>query len=405
MKSKPLKSPPTFPDEERCWAAVLARDSAYDGAFYYGVKTTGVYCRPSCPSRRASRSNVRFYQETALARAAGLRPCQRCHPDDPNPRLTRDAERIAAACRTLENAATWPGMAALAAAAHCSVSHFQRLFKQVTSLTPRAYAAGVRAARARNALAQEDQTITEAFYSAGYNSSGRFYEQSSLVLGMTPSRYRSRGKGMRIHFAIGECSLGAVLVAQSEQGVCALTLGDDPQALIEAFQDRFALAELIGADPAFEQTVAQVVAWLERPAAALPLPLDLRGTTFQQRVWRALSGIPPGTTVSYREIAERIGMPQAVRAVAGACAANPVAVMIPCHRVVRKNGELSGYRWGIARKQALLDREKINAAQHKAQETADVAPQAWANHASRYKDDQGACVESLDDKLPPDKNH
>jgi AraC family transcriptional regulator of adaptative response/methylated-DNA-[protein]-cysteine methyltransferase len=237
-----------------------------------------------------------------------------------------------------------------------SPSHFHRVFKSHTGLTPRAYAAAQRTQRVRHALSHSG-SVTAAIYDAGYNSNGRFYAEANGALGMTPSSYRAGGAETSIRFAVGECSLGSILVARSERGVCAIFLGDDPDALARALQDQFPQASLIGGDPAFEQLVAQVVAMVEAPEAGLALPLDIRGTAFQQRVWQALLKIPAGTTASYGEIAKLIGAPSAVRAVARACASNVLAVAIPCHRVVRNDGALSGYRWGVERKRALLDRE------------------------------------------------
>jgi AraC family transcriptional regulator of adaptative response/methylated-DNA-[protein]-cysteine methyltransferase len=235
--------------------------------------------------------------------------------------------------------------------------HFHRVFKSVAGVTPKAYASAHRAKRVRRELARPDTTVTAAIYDAGFNSSGRFYETADQLLGMKPSDYRAGGANTEIHFAIGACSLGSILVARSERGVCAILLGDDPEALARDLQDRFRQARLIGGDAGFEDLVARVVGFVEAPALGLDLPLDLRGTAFQQRVWQALREIPPGRTASYADIARRIGAPKSVRAVAQACAANRIAVAIPCHRVVRHDGALSGYRWGVERKRALLTRE------------------------------------------------
>lgn len=266
------------------------------------------------------------------------------------------ADLVVALCRYIEQADSEPSLAELAAWAGLSAAHLQRVFKARTGLTPKAYAAAHRAARVREALVQ-GCTVTQAMYDAGYGSSGRFYEQAHAVLGMTPSEFKAGGRDQCIRFAVGQCSLGAVLVAASQRGVCAILLGDEADALVRDLQDRFPAAELMGADAGFEQWVAQVIGLIEAPQLGLKLPLDIRGTAFQQRVWQALRAIPPGQTVSYSELAERIGAPKAVRAVAGACAANALAVAIPCHRVVRSDGSLSGYRWGIERKSALLARE------------------------------------------------
>jgi AraC family transcriptional regulator of adaptative response/methylated-DNA-[protein]-cysteine methyltransferase len=337
------------------WASVAARDPSADGSFVYSVRTTGVYCRPSCPSRRARPENVRFHSTCDDAAAAGFRPCKRCRPDQPSVR-EEHAARVTRACRLIEASPRAPTLEALAAEAGMSPFHFHRVFKAVTGLTPRAYAAAHRGRRVRETL-ERSSTVTRAIYDSGYDSGGRFYAASPDLLGMTPTAYRAGGASAEIRFAVGECSLGSILVARSERGVCAILLGDDPDALARDLQERFPRATLIGGDPGFEQLVAQVVGFIEAPRLGLDLPLDVQGTAFQQRVWQALREIPPGRTASYTDIARRIGAPAAVRAVAGACAANRLAVAIPCHRVVRNDGALSGYRWGVERKRALLERE------------------------------------------------
>ena len=344
-----------FDTESARRAALAARDAAADGAVFYSVRTTGVYCRPSCAARPARPENVAFHATTAEAEAAGFRPCKRCKPDQA-PLAERNAAAVAAACRLIEAAEEAPGLESLAAEAGMSPFHFHRVFKSVTGLTPKAYAGARRAERVRRALGKSG-SITEAIYDAGFNSGGRFYEQSEKVLGMTPTRFRAGGEAQQIRFAVGECSLGSILVAATDKGVCAILFGDDPGALVRDLQDRFDKAELIGGDAQFEALVAQVVGFVEQPRLGLDLPLDVRGTAFQQRVWQALQDIPAGQTASYAQVAEQIGKPSAVRAVAQACAANALAVAIPCHRVVRNDGALSGYRWGVERKRALLDRE------------------------------------------------
>jgi AraC family transcriptional regulator of adaptative response/methylated-DNA-[protein]-cysteine methyltransferase len=336
------------------WAAVVARDPA-DGTFYYSVETTGVYCRPSCAARLARPENVRFHTTSEDAENAGFRPCKRCKPNQPS-LIGQHAAKVVEACRILEESDAVPGLKALAQRIGVSPYHFHRVFKQVTGLTPREYAVAHREKRVRNELGRSG-TVTQAIFDAGYNSNGRFYEKSNRVLGMTPTNYRGGGANTEIHFAVGECSLGAILVAQSDRGVCAILMGDDPDELARDLQDRFPRAHLIGGDREFEQLVAKVVGFVEAPAIGLDLPLDVRGTAFQQRVWRALHEIPAGETASYTEIANRIGSPKSVRAVAQACAANALAVAIPCHRVVRNDGGLSGYRWGVERKAALLKKE------------------------------------------------
>lgn len=343
------------PGDEARWAAVTRRDPAADGDFVYSVRTTGVYCRPSCAARQARRENVRFHATCAAAEAAGFRPCKRCRPNEA-PLAERQAAAVAKACRLIAEAEELPDLNTLAAAAGMSPFHFHRVFRKVMGLTPKAYASAHRANRVRAELAQGG-SVTEAIYGAGFNSSGRFYATSSDMLGMTPSAFRAGGANASIRFAVGECSLGSILVAASERGVCAIMLGDDPDALARELQDRFPKARLTGGDASFEDWVAKVVGFVEAPHLGLDLPLDVRGTAFQQRVWQALREIPAGSTASYAEIAEKLGTPKAVRAVAQACAANAIAVAIPCHRVVRRDGALSGYRWGVERKQALLERE------------------------------------------------
>jgi AraC family transcriptional regulator, regulatory protein of adaptative response / methylated-DNA-[protein]-cysteine methyltransferase len=337
------------------WARIVARDQAADGHLWYSVLTTGVYCRPSCPSRVANPKNVLIHDTIEEARATGFRPCKRCNPDG----LSVEAENVAIvarACRLIEESEEEPSLADLAAAAGRSPSYFHRRFKAVTGLTPKDYAAANRASKVRESLASGN-SITEAIYDAGFNSSGRFYEKSTGMLGMTPSQYRTGGANEEIRFAVGETSLGTILVASSKKGVASILLGDDPNGLVRELQDRFPKARLIGADRNYEALVARVVGFIEVPQLGLDLPLDVRGTAFQRRVWQALQRVRVGQTVSYTEIARRIGSPNAMRAVAGACAANQLAVAIPCHRVVRNDGSLSGYAWGVERKQALLARE------------------------------------------------
>ncbi|MET3447500.1 bifunctional DNA-binding transcriptional regulator/O6-methylguanine-DNA methyltransferase Ada [Ralstonia sp. 1138] len=342
------------------WARVLARDASADGQFVYAVKTTGVYCQPSSPSRLPRPENVEFFDTPADAEAAGYRPSRRAGPDQTTVRA-QQAALVAQACRRIEAADTPPTLDALAQDAGLSPYHFHRLFKSVTGLTPKAYADAHRARKLRAQLGR-GSSVTEAIYDAGFNASSRFYEASDNVLGMTASRYRAGGVQTTIRFAVGECSLGSILVAQSDRGICAILMGDDPDALARDLQDTFPKAELIGGDAGFEDLVAKVVGFVEAPSIGLDLPLDVRGTAFQERVWQALREVPPGSTTSYTEIAARIGAPQAVRAVAQACAANHIAVAIPCHRVIRRDGNTSGYRWGVERKLALLERESQSAA-------------------------------------------
>ena len=354
-----LKTPantclPSVTDDPR-WRRVLARDKTADGQFWYSVATTGVYCRPSCPSRTANPENVQLHGTLQSAKATGFRPCRRCNPNG----LSIEAENAALvvkACRLIEEREEEPSLEDLADAVSLSPSYFHRMFKAATGLTPKGYAAAYRANKVRESLVSGN-SVTEAIYDAGFNSSGRFYEKSTGMLGMTPSQYRLGGANEEIKFAVGQTFLGAMLVASSTKGVAAILLGDDADALVRDLQDRFPKAHLIGADQEYEAMVARVVAFVEAPELGLDLPLDVRGTAFQQRVWQALQQIPVGATVTYAELAQRIGSPTAVRAVAGACAANKLAVAIPCHRVIRTDGSVSGYAWGVERKRALLDRE------------------------------------------------
>jgi AraC family transcriptional regulator of adaptative response/methylated-DNA-[protein]-cysteine methyltransferase len=337
------------------WAALRARDARADGSFFYSVSTTGVYCRPSCAARPARPEHVAFHATAAAAERAGFRPCKRCKPDQP-PLAERQAARVAELCRLIERSEEPPSLEQLARHAGLSAFHTHRLFKAVTGVTPRAYAAAQRAARVKAELAKSG-SVTQAIYGAGFSGSGRFYAQSNQLLGMTPTHLRAGGEGLAIRFAIGECSLGSILVAATERGVCAILLGDDPEQLAHDLERRFPRAQLIGADAGFERLVAEVVGLVEQPRVGRELPLDVRGTAFQRRVWQALREIPAGQTTSYTQLAEAIGAPKAVRAVAQACGKNPLAVAIPCHRVVRTDGALSGYRWGVERKRALLARE------------------------------------------------
>lgn len=337
------------------WAAVLARDPAADSQFVYAVKTTGVYCRASSPSRLPRPENVEFFSGAAEAEAAGYRPSRRAASDQTSV-AAKHAALVANSCRQIEQADALPSLAQLADEAGLSAYHFHRVFKSVTGLTPNAYARAHRARKIREQLTRPG-SITDALYGAGFNSNSRFYEASDTLLGMKPSSYRAGGLNTDINFAVGECSLGSILVAQSSRGVCAILLGDDPNRLVQDLQDKFGNANLIGCDADFEQLIAKVIGFIEAPAIGLDLPLDLRGTAFQERVWMALREIPLGTTASYAEIARRIGAPTSFRAVAQACGANWLAVAIPCHRVVRSDGDLSGYRWGVERKRKLLERE------------------------------------------------
>ncbi|NLS01540.1 bifunctional DNA-binding transcriptional regulator/O6-methylguanine-DNA methyltransferase Ada [Rhizobium sp. P38BS-XIX] len=358
MRSKRASIPDLYQDlgtTDPRWIALLSRDKAADGDFWYSVSTTGVYCRPSCPSRLANPVNVTLHDTLETARATGFRSCRRCHPERVS--LQHENAALAAkACRIIEESETSPSLEDLADAIGRSPSYFHRLFKAATGLTPKAYAAAHRARRVRQNL-DDGTSVTAAIYDAGFNSSSRFYEKSTEMLGMTPTQYRRGGDKEEIRFAAGQTSLGSILVASSAKGIAAILLGDEPETLLRDLQDRFPKARLIGADRDYEALISRVVGLVENPGIGLDLPLDARGTVFQRRVWLALQNIPAGERMSYSKIAHRIGLPSATRAVAGACAANRHAVAIPCHRVVRNDGAVSGYAWGIDRKQELLDRE------------------------------------------------
>ncbi len=338
------------------WAAVVGQDANADGQFFYSVRTTGVYCRPSCGARRPRRDNVEFHPSCAAAEEAGYRPCKRCQPRG-NPLAVRRAALVEQACRLIEDSDEAPTLAMLAKSVGLSQHHFHRVFKTATGVTPKAYAVAVRSSRMRANLSRGG-SVTDAIYRAGFGSSSRFYASSQERLGMAPSEVRGGGGDRRIRFAVGDCSLGTIAVAASDIGICAISLGDEPATLVRELQDQFFNADLVGDDPEFDRWVAQVVGFVEAPQIGLDLPLDIRGTAFQQRVWQALTKIPVGSTATYSEVAASIGAPTASRAVAQACASNRIAVAIPCHRVIRQDGSLSGYRWGVERKSALLTNER-----------------------------------------------
>lgn len=347
-------------DFETCWAAVAGRDAAADGKFLYGVMTTGVYCRPGCTSRVPLRRNTRFFATAAAAVAAGLRPCKRCRPDEES----ASARRVAAierACALLRASETMPSLAELAAAAGISRFHFHRVFKEIVGTTPRDYATSLRLARLGEKL-DAGRPIAAAIYEAGFGSSSRAYEAAPSGLGMTPGARRRRGLGETIRFATIETPLGWALVAASRRGVCMTALADDRDSLGEALRQRFPQATLEAGDAGLDDWATSVVRCITAPGERPDLPLDIRGTAFQAQVWRALRQIPLGETATYGEIAAALGRPAAVRAVGRACGANPLALLVPCHRVVRKDGDLGGYRWGIERKLALLGRERAAAA-------------------------------------------
>jgi len=345
---------PFSTDSDR-WEAVVQRSPRADGFFVYGVSTTGIYCRPVCPSRLPKRKNVVFLETWQAAEEAGFRPCKRCKPQSPG-EADESVKAIVRACQIIEEAEQLPTLQQLADAVGLSQYHFHRLFKSVVGVTPKQYGAEKRLDRVRSQL-QQGSTVTEAIYNAGFESSSRFYETATSALGMKPKEYRSGGQGISIHFAIAQSYLGQVLIAATRQGICRIDFGDIPEILRARLKSSFPRAELQASEPEFHKIVTQVLGFLEKPAQGLDLPLDIQGTAFQRRVWTALQDIPPGTTASYGEVAARIGNPRAARAVAQACASNNIAVAIPCHRAVRSDGGLGGYRWGVERKREILERE------------------------------------------------
>lgn len=358
-KNLPGQSRELTTDAQR-WRAVVGRDRAAEGCFVYAVRTTGVYCRPGCPARLAQRRNVQFFATCAAAEAAGYRACRRCRPRQPA-RLDPQAAAVVRACRLLDAAAGPLNLADLARGVGLSPAHLHRLFRRQTGVTPKQYAQSRRTERLQTALSQSS-TVTQALYQAGFQSSGGFYASAKKTLGMAPRALRRGSSGETIQYALADCALGQVLVAATTHGVCAILLGDSAAALERELQTRFPRAALHAGGARLRRLVARVVRKVARPATHVELPLDLRGTAFQCRVWRALCEIPPGSTLSYAQLAAQVGRPRAVRAVARACAANPLAVAVPCHRVVRSSGALADYRWGLARKQALLEREHVAAA-------------------------------------------
>lgn len=334
--------------DDEAWQAVLERDRAFDGRFVTGVLTTGIYCRPSCAARHPARGNVRFFADGAAARAAGLRPCKRCSPDD----VSRDERAVLAAVAAIKAAEQPLALAALAGEAGYSPSHFQRVFARHTGMSPAAYARALMAERAAQALSEEG-SVTEAIYAAGYSGPSRFYEANEGRLGMTPSAWVNGGKGTAIHWAVVETTLGAMLVAATDKGVCRLSFNEGREAL----EARFPQAKLIEGGTAFAALLRQVVDAVEAPGDFGHIPLDVKGTAFQEAVWRELRRIPPGETRTYAELAAAVGKPRAVRAAGSANGANNVAVLIPCHRVIRTGGGLGGYAYGLEIKRKLLEKE------------------------------------------------
>lgn len=349
-------NPPCCPlTDAEMWRAIETRSVEHDDQFWFAVRTTGIYCRPSCAARRPLRANVVFYASPAAAEAAGYRACHRCSPRGISPRAMSTA-RIAAVCRRIEQAEEPPHLTELAAVAGLAPHHLHRRFKALTGVTPTAYAREVRNRRVRESL-KSDATVTEAVHQAGFNGNARFYATATEVLGMRVESYRGGGDDLAIRYAVAGSTIGQVLVAATDTGVCAILLGDDADELQRDLTRRFPRAAISSADESFAAVVAMTIALIEEPIGAQALPLDIRGTAFQQRVWQALRAIPCGTTITYAQLAARIGQPKAVRAVARACGANAIAIAVPCHRVVGSDGSLTGYRWGIERKRRLLDRE------------------------------------------------
>ena len=343
------------PDALR-WQAVLARDPALAGApFLYAVTTQGVFCKPGCPSRPPLRRNARFYADVPAAEAAGFRACKRCDPRGDRARL--HAAAVAAACALIESAETIPSLEALAARAGYARHHFLRLFRDITGVTPRSYAEGVRARRLQAALAAGDR-VADAVAGAGFGSESRVYEDTARHLGMTPGAARRGGQGEVIRIARADSAMGPLLVGATGAGICFIGFNETPDALEGDLRARFPKARIEEAPEALAETIRQVTAFIAEPEAALALPLDLRGTAFQRRVWEALVAIPLGETRTYSGLAASMGQPAATRAVARACAQNPVALAVPCHRVIGASGDLTGYRWGVPRKAALLAGER-----------------------------------------------
>ena len=343
-------------DFDECWAALEKRDGAAAGRFFYGVRTTGVYCRPGCTSRLPLRRNTVFFETTEAAEEAGLRACKRCRPTEASA-ASRHLTAIEKACDLLRSSETTPSLGELADAACISRFHFHRVFKQITGVTPREYARSQRIGRLGEKL-DSGEPIAASIYASGFGSSSRAYEAAPAGLGMTPGRRRRGGRGETIRFVTVATPLGWALVAATERGICMTALGDDRGSLATALRQRFPAAAVIAEDAGLKEWADRIVRFITAPDQNLDLPLDIRGTAFQARVWRALQKIPLGKTVSYSEIAEALGQPTAVRAVAQACAANKLALIVPCHRVIRSDGDLGGYRWGLERKQALLARER-----------------------------------------------
>lgn len=345
----------TYTTENACWDAVIARDATANGHFWYGVRTTGVFCKPSCGARTPLRTNVVFFHNVTQAKQSGLRPCKRCKPDQEA--TSQHAETIAAACRWLEEAEQEPSLNQLAKRFAMSPYHFHRVFKRLTGVTPKGYARSLRGQRVQQAL-QSQTSVTDAIYEAGYQASSRFYADAPTHLGMPPKHFKAGGIDVMIRHAIATTELGLMLIAATEKGLCMIHFGDSEADLNQLLRNRFPHARFAPSDSLFQQWVEELLAAVAKGQPPhIELPLDIRGTAFQQQVWQALRKIPLGHTASYAEVADAIGKPRAVRAVANACATNDLAVVIPCHRVIRKDGSAGGYRWGETRKTALLSKE------------------------------------------------
>ncbi|RMF59940.1 MAG: bifunctional DNA-binding transcriptional regulator/O6-methylguanine-DNA methyltransferase Ada [Calditrichaeota bacterium] len=338
------------------WESVVKRDLSARGEFVYAVRTTGVYCQPGCPARIPNRENVVFFSSPDAAEKSGYRPCKKCNPKGLPP-TERQVEMIVKICRYLEEVDELPTLNELAARAGLSPWYFQRLFKKVVGLTPKEYATFSQVSRFRKHL-YSSKTISEAIYESGYSSSSRAYEKTAAHLAMTPTAFRNGGRGIRITYGSAFSSLGWVVVAATEKGICMVEFGDNPEELPGKVRQAFPKAEIEEAGSDFTDLLRRVIAYIDNPDEVEVFPLDMQGTVFQKRVWKALQSIPPGGTMSYREVAEKIELPKGSRAVAGACASNKIAVLIPCHRVVKQDGRPGGYRWGTDRKLKLLRREK-----------------------------------------------
>ncbi len=347
-----------FRTDDKRWKAVVDNNSSADGTFYYAVKTTGVYCRPSCTSRLPNRTNIEYFEKCVDAEKAGYRACKRCKLKA-NSKRQGIEEKVVLACRIIENGETHLKLDELATRVNLSPYHFHRLFKKIVGVTPKQYASRHQSQRFQQNL-KSSPSITDAIYSAGFSSSGSAYDRNQDQLAMKPKDYRSGAVGITISYGLAHCYLGWVIVVATDRGICAIEFGDDPDILPDQVQSRFPKAQLIKADIGFDSLIKEVVDFIKAPEDTFQLPLDIQGTAFQQRVWNVLRQIKPGKTLSYSDIASRIGNPSAVRAVASACGSNKIAVIIPCHRVIAKDGKVSGYRWGTERKKMLLESEKEN---------------------------------------------